>query len=86
MHGLQQPLRRLTRKNADRYSTPTLLLQAELDNTVGASGQNAFADRASNVRLIQVLGAKHSIQLSENPILIPFMDQVMDFYEEHLKN
>lgn len=73
-------------KNADRYSTPTLLFQAELDNTVGASGQNAFADRASNVRLIQVLGAKHSIQLSENPILIPFMDQVMDFYEEHLKN
>ena len=54
-------------KNADRYSTPTLLFQAELDNTVGASGQNAFADRASNVRLIQVLGAKHSIQLSENP-------------------
>ena len=72
-------------KNADRYSTPTLLFQAERDNTVGASGQNAFADRASNVRLIQVLGAKHSIQLSENPILIPFMDQVMDFYEEHLK-
>ena len=71
-------------KNADRYCTPTLLFQAEKDTTVGASGQNKFARKAHNVQLIQVKGAKHSIQLAPNEIMVPFMNEVLDFYESQL--
>lgn len=71
-------------RGADSYRTPTLLFQAQLDHTVGASGQNEFAANAHNVQLIQVMGAKHSIQHAPNDILIPFMDKVLEFYEDNL--
>lgn len=79
VRAMQQVIR-----GADRYCTPTLLFQAQKDTTVGASGQNEFARKAHNVQLIQVQGAKHSIQLAPNEIMIPFMDEVLNFYESYL--
>jgi lysophospholipase len=72
------------RKNADKYTTDTLLFQAGLDSTVGANGQNEFATKASNVQLITVSGSKHNILFAQNSIFIPYMNTILEFFEEHL--
>lgn len=72
------------RENAAEYTTDTLLFQAALDTTVGPNGQNEFATKASNVQLILVEDAKHSILFTENGTFIPYMNTILDFYEEHL--
>jgi lysophospholipase len=72
------------RKNADKYQTDTIMFQAGLDKTVGPNGQNEFAKKASNVQLIQVPQSKHSILFTESSVFIPYMNTILDFYEEHL--
>lgn len=72
------------RENAEQYVTDTLLFQAELDTTVGPNGQNEFVAKASNVQLILVEGAKHNILFTENGTFIPYMNTILEFYEEHL--
>lgn len=72
------------RKNAESYTTDTLLFQAEKDTTVGPNGQNEFATKASNVQLVQVEDAKHSILFTKNEIFIPYMNMILEFYEAHL--
>ena len=71
-------------ENAENYTTDTLLFQAEHDTTVGPNGQNEFATKASNVQLVLVEGAKHSILFTENETFIPYMNMILAFYEAHL--
>ena len=73
------------RENAEKYTTDTLLFQAKLDTTVGPNGQNEFATKASNVQLIVVEDAKHSILFADNSTFIPYMNTILEFYKEHLK-
>ena len=72
-------------RNAEKYTTDTILFQAKLDTTVGPNGQNEFATRASNVQLIVVEDAKHSILFTDNSTFIPYMNTILEFYEEHVK-
>lgn len=72
------------RENAEKYTTDTLLFQAQKDTTVGPNGQNEFAAKASNVQLIVVEDAKHSILFTDNATFIPYMNTILEFYEEHL--
>lgn len=71
-------------KNAQSYTTDTLLFQAENDTTVGPNGQNEFAEKASNVQLILVEDAKHNILFTENETFIPYMNMILEFFESHL--
>ncbi len=73
------------RENAEKYTTDTILFQAKLDTTVGPNGQNEFATKASNVQLIVVEDAKHSILFTDNSTFIPYMNTILEFYEEHLE-
>jgi lysophospholipase len=73
------------RKNAGSYTTDSLLFQAGLDDTVGANGQNEFANKASNVQMITVPTSKHNILFATNDIFIPYMNTVLEFYESHLE-
>ena len=73
------------RENAGKYTTDTLLFQAENDTTVGPNGQNEFTSKASNVQMVLVEESKHSILFTENNTFIPYMNTILDFYEEHLK-
>lgn len=72
------------KENAKRYDTDTLLFQAEKDSIVGSNGQNEFAAKASNVQPVLVKDAKHSILFTENETFIPYMNMILNFYEEHL--
>lgn len=72
------------RENAEKYTTDTLLFQAENDTTVGPNGQNEFATKASNVQLVLVEDSKHSILFTENSTFIPYLNTILEFYEEHL--
>lgn len=71
-------------ENAENYTTDTLLFQAENDTTVGPNGQNEFATKASNVQLVLVEDSKHNILFTENSTFIPYMNMILEFYEEHL--
>lgn len=73
------------RENAEKYTTDTLLFQAQMDTTVGPNGQNEFATKASNVQLIVVEDAKHNILFTDNETFIPYMNTILEFYEEHLQ-
>lgn len=72
------------RENAEKYSTDTLLFQAQKDTTVGPNGQNEFAAKASNVQMIVVEEAKHSILFTDNETFIPYMNTILEFYQNHL--
>lgn len=71
-------------ENAESYTTDTLLFQAEKDTTVGPNGQNAFAAKASNVQMILVEDSKHNILFTDNETFIPYMNTILEFYEEHV--
>ena len=71
--------------NAEKYTTDTILFQAKLDTTVGPNGQNEFATKASNVQLMVVEDAKHSILFTDNSTFIPYMNTILEFYEEHVE-
>jgi lysophospholipase len=72
------------RKNASSYSTDTILFQAGLDDTVGADGQNEFANSALNVQMIIVPTSKHNILFASNDIFIPYMNTILDFYNSKI--
>lgn len=75
---------REVRENASAYTTKTLLFQAGSDSTVGSNGQNEFVSKAQNVQMIIVPDTKHNILFAGNDVLIPYMNTILEFYEENL--
>lgn len=71
-------------ENASLIQVPTLLFQAGQDSLVKPSGQNQFVENASTVQMILVPDSKHEIYRSTNDVLIPYMNTILDFYEEHI--
>ena len=65
---------------ADRVQIPVLLFQAGLDHLVMPEGQNEFAKRSGNTKLIVVPDSKHEIMNATDEIIYNYYDQVMDFY------
>ncbi|MDD4796637.1 MAG: alpha/beta hydrolase [Eubacteriales bacterium] len=72
----------LNRKNCARVQVPVLLFQAEYDDLVLPKAQEAFLARIPNGRLVRVRGAKHEIYRSPEPILTPYVRQVLRFFLE----
>lgn len=70
--------------NASNFTVDSLLIQAENDTTVGASGQNYFVKNAKNVSMVIVPDATHNIFYSNNEIVYPYMDIVLEFYNSHV--
>ena len=75
---------KVLQKNAFRVTTPVLIFQAELDDMVKPQGQEQFAEKAKNARLVKIEGAKHEIYLSTNEILEGYLTQIFDFFDETL--
>ena len=71
-------------QNAASFTTNALLFQAACDSTVGASGQNAFVDKAQNVQMVIVPNTKHNILFAGNDVLVPYMNTILAFYEANL--
>ncbi len=71
-----------SRRDAKKVQTPVLLCQAGLDKMVGANGQNIFAERSKNTRLVCFAAAKHEIFNSLQPEREAFWKEVFTFYEE----
>lgn len=71
-------------ENAARATTPILLFQSENDSLVLPVPQYEFVNNAPNTQMIFVPGAKHELFSTSNEILIPYLNTVLDFYENHL--
>lgn len=72
----------VNRKNCSRVTVPVLLFQAEHDSLVKPEGQNRFISYLANGRLTRIIGSKHEIYRSENEILQPYLDELLQFYHD----
>lgn len=70
--------------NAGSVTTPILLFQAGNDSYVKPLGQNIFKTFAKNCTMVKVSGSKHEIYREKDSILKPYLEKVMNFYNEHL--
>ena len=71
-------------KNAHLASIPILVFQSEKDDLVKPGGQYTFVQGAPNATLIYVPNAKHELYLTDNAILIPYFNTVLNFFESHI--
>lgn len=71
----------LTKGAPERVGIPVRVYSAERDHLVEAAEQREFAARAPKGEFIPVAGAKHEIYLSNDEILHPYLDNVLDFFK-----
>ncbi|MGM9988522.1 MAG: lysophospholipase [Bacillaceae bacterium] len=73
-------------QNADKIKIPLVLFQAENDTFVKPNGHIKFAQKAPNCKVYFVEKAKHEIYFEQDAILMPYLKQVFNFYNEQLKS
>lgn len=69
--------------NADKANIPILLFQAEHDELVLPGGQYQFVNKAPNATLISVPETNHEIYFTNNSIMIPYFNRVLDFFKDY---
>lgn len=69
----------LNRKNCSRVTIPVLVFQAQRDDLVLPRAQEIFVARIARGRLVHIRDAKHEIYRSPEPILTPYVRQVLKF-------
>jgi len=67
------------RTNASKVKIPVLLFQAGQDTLVGADGQNTFAKRAANCKVVRFENAKHDLYFESNDVLETYYNEVFNF-------
>ncbi len=67
-------------KNAARVQIPVLLVQAGKDTMVKPKGQEIFAQKSGNTRLLRFDESKHELFTARYEILLPYYQEVFDFY------
>ncbi len=70
------------KSQAEKVRARVLLFSAEKDGTVKAPAQRKFIRNVRNGQLVSVPDARHEIYREINPILGPWLDQVLDFWEK----
>lgn len=70
------------KENASKVDIPVLLFQAGDDAYVKPGGQNKFAEYAPNCNLVRIENAKHEIYFERDEIQKPYIEQVLNFYNE----
>lgn len=65
-----------------KIKTPMILFSADMDDYVLESAQKAFCN-LSGCEFIKVHGTKHEIYGAENPVVKPYLEKILSFYEAH---
>lgn len=68
------------RNNCRKVTIPVLLFQAEVDSLVKPGGQHRFISSVPHGRMSRIAGSKHEIYRSENAVLQPYLDEILEFY------
>lgn len=70
------------KENASKVEIPVLLFQAGDDAYVKPKGQNKFAEYAKNCNLVRIENSKHEIYFERDEIQKPYIEQVLNFYNQ----
>lgn len=70
------------KENASKVEIPVLLFQAGDDAYVKPEGQNKFVEYAKNCNLVRIENAKHEIYFERDEIQKPYLEQVLNFYNQ----
>lgn len=65
---------------AGQVKIPVLLCQSGRDTMVRPEGQEAFAAKSGNTRLVRFPEAKHELFTAHYEIMLPYYQEVFDFY------
>ncbi len=71
-------------ENIKKITIPMLLFQAGKDTYVKPKGQNKFVSYSKNCKLILIKESKHEIYLERDEIFNPYIEQVINFYNQNL--
>lgn len=72
----------LNRANCATVQSPVLLFQAEDDAFVHSRPQEEYVARIPHGELVKIPGSKHEIYMSSNPVLQPYLDQILTFFSK----
>lgn len=69
-------------RDAGKVQIPVLLCQAGRDTMVRAEGQEYFAKNSGNTRIVRFPDSKHELFTATYDIMLPYYEEVFDFYAE----
>lgn len=69
-------------KNANLVKIPVILFQASEDYLVLPDGQNEFAKRSGNTKLVKVMGSKHEVFNATDAIILDYYKTIIDFLND----
>lgn len=72
----------LKKRYCRRIKTPVLLIQAGNDSFVLPGGQDKFADRVRDCRIVTVPDAKHEVYMSDDKTLALYWNVVFNFFSD----
>lgn len=75
---------RKIKKYAKQIKVPILLFQAGKDTTVKSGGQNKFASKSRNTRLVVIAESKHEIYNADSIIRKEYYAKIFTFFEKEL--
>lgn len=78
LHGIKNLL---LPENLEKIKTPVLLFKSENDSFVLPDGYDTFVSHAKQVCFLDTKGTKHEIFFSENKVLEPYINTIVDFYK-----
>jgi len=70
----------LHRGHCATVQAPVLLFQAEKDDYVRARPQKKYVQKIPHGELVRIAESKHEIYSSPNPVLQPYLDQILSFF------
>ncbi|MBR6322333.1 MAG: alpha/beta hydrolase [Lachnospiraceae bacterium] len=82
LESMKVPRKILKKGAPEKIKTPVLLFSCDGDNMVLRPEQQKFVSRVPGARFETVSGGKHELYRSEDAVLYPYLERVLNFYAE----